>query len=87
MHSRTHCAAEQGLSYEESSNASIFCAFTMPLFLKTLIIQNLKLKSQNKTVRYDLHHFIYTRLKNYDISILFGLSSRACKTRTNVDNF
>ena len=51
----------------------------MPPFLKTLITQNLKLKSQNKTVGYDLHHFIYARVKNYDISILFWLSSRACK--------
>jgi hypothetical protein len=59
----------------------------MPQFLKTLIIQNLKLKSQNKTVGYDLHHFIYARVKNYDISILFWLSSRACKKHTNVDNF
>ena len=43
----------------------------MSLFLRTLIIQNLKLKSQNKTVGYDLHHYIYARVKNYDISILF----------------
>ena len=57
--------------YEEGSNASIFCASTMPSFLKTLIIQNLKLKCQNKTIGYDLHHFIYARVKNYDMSILF----------------
>ena len=56
---------------EEGSNASIFCASTMPPFFKTLIIQNLKLKNQNKTVGYDLHHFIYAHVKNYDISILF----------------
>ena len=29
--------------------------FFVPLFLKTLIIQNFKLKSQNKTVRCDLY--------------------------------
>ena len=49
------------------SNVSFF----LSQFLKTLINQNLKLKSQNKTVGYDLHHFIYARVKNYDISILF----------------
>ena len=56
---------------EEGSNASIFCATTMPPFFTTLITSNLKLKSQNKTVEYDLYHFIYARVKNYDISILF----------------
>ena len=66
---------------EEVSNAFIFCASIMSLFLKTLIIQNLKLRSQNKTVGYDLHHFIYAHVKNYDISILFWLSSRACKKK------
>ena len=60
--------------------------FFVPLFFKTFIIQNLKLKSQNKTVGYDLYHFIYTRVKNYDISTLFSLSLRACKKCTNVDN-
>ena len=74
-------------SLEEDSNASIFCASIMRPFLKTLITQNLKLKSQNKTVGYDLHHFIYACVKNYDILILFWLSSKACKKRTNVDNF
>ena len=63
-----------GYFYEEGSNAS-----TMPLFLKTLIIQNLKLKSQNKIVGYDIYHVIYAHVKNYNISILFWLSSRACK--------
>ena len=43
----------------------------MPPFLKTLITQNLNLKSQNKTVGYDLHHFIYALVKKYDISTLF----------------
>ena len=57
-------------------------------FLKTLITQNLKLKSQNNTVGYNLHHFIYARVKNYDISTLFWSLSRTCKNvRTNVDNF
>ena len=37
-----------GLYFEEGSNASIFCASIMPLFFKTLITQDLKLKSQNK---------------------------------------
>ena len=46
-----------------SSNASMFYVSTMPPFLKTLVIQNLKLKSQNKTVGYDLHHFIYVHIK------------------------
>ena len=62
------------LTNEEGSNASI-----MPPFLRTLITQNLKLKSQNKTIGYDLHHFIYTRVKNYDITTLFWLSSSAYK--------
>ena len=51
----------------------------MPPFFKTIITQNLKLKGQNKTVRYDLHHFNYARVKNYDILTLFWLSSRVCK--------
>ena len=58
----------------------------MPPFLKSLITQNLKLKSQTKTVGYDLHHFIYAYIKNYDIPTLFWLPSRACKNCTNVDN-
>ena len=53
--------------------------FFMPLFLKTLITQNLNLKIQNKTVGYELHHFIYARVKNYGISTLFWLSSWGCK--------
>ena len=57
--------------YEEGSNASIFCASTMPLFLRTLIIKILKLESQIKTVGYDLHHFIYAHIKNCEISTLF----------------
>ena len=35
----------------------------MPPFLKTLITQNLNLKIQNKIVGYELHHFIYARVK------------------------
>ena len=49
------------------------------LFFKTLITKNLKLKSQNKTVRYGLYHFIHAYVKYYDISTLFWLSSRDCK--------
>ena len=49
------------------------------LFLKTLITQNLNLKIQNKTVGYELYHFIYAHVKNYGISTLFWLSSWACK--------
>ena len=56
---------------EEGSNASIFYVSIMPPFLRTLITQNLKLKSQNKTAGYDLHHFIYARVKYCDISTLF----------------
>ena len=62
--------------FEEGSNASTFCASIMPQFLKTLITQNLNLKIQNKTVEYELHHFIYACVKiNYGISTLFWLSS------------
>ena len=43
----------------------------MPPFFKTLKTQNLRLKIQNKNVGYDLHHFIYSRVKIYDILILF----------------
>ena len=50
-------------------------SFFVPPFLKTLITQNLNLKIQNKTVGYELHHFIYAHVKNYGISILFWLSS------------
>ena len=59
----------------------------MPPFFKILITQNLKLKSKNKTVGYDLHHSIYAHVENYDISILLWLSSRTYKKHTNVDNF
>ena len=59
------------MDHEDGSNASIFGASIMPLFLKTLITQNLKLKSQNKTVRCDLCYFLYMLIKNYHISILF----------------
>ena len=55
-----------------------FCVSIMAVFLKTLT-QNLKLKSQNKTVGYDLNNFIYARVKNYDISTLYWLSLRTCK--------
>ena len=48
-------------------------------FKKALITQNLKLKSQNKIVEYDLYHFIYARVKNYHILTLFWLLSRAYK--------
>ena len=75
-----------GINLEEGSNASIFYASIMPPFLKTLITQNLKLKSQNNTVGYDLHYFIYASVKNYDIPTLFWLSSRTCEKCTNVDN-
>ena len=65
--------------YEEGSNASIFFASTMSLFFKTSITQNLKLKSQNKTVRYDLHHFIYAHVKNYNIQFCFGCHQELLK--------
>jgi hypothetical protein len=39
-----------------------FCAPIMPPLFKFLITQNLKLKYQNKTIRFDLGHFMY-RLK------------------------
>ena len=64
-----------------------FYVSMMPSFLKKLITQNLKLKSQNKIVEYDLHHFIYVHVKYYDISTLFWLSLRDCKKCTNVNNF
>ena len=54
-------------------------SFFVPPYLKNLITQNVKFKYQNKIVRYDLHYFIYARVKNYDISTLFWLSSWACK--------
>ena len=51
---------EDRLENEEGSNASSFGASTIPSFLKTLITQNLKLRSQNKLyIGYDLDHFIY----------------------------
>ena len=51
----------------------------MLLFLKTLIVQNLKLKSQNKTVGCDLCYFFYVFIKNYHISILFICESISWK--------
>ena len=51
----------------------------MPLFLKTLITQNLKLRSQNKTDGYDLHYFINAHVKNYDISFCFGCHQELVK--------
>ena len=59
------------LKVEEGSNTSIFCASIMPSFLKTLITKNLNLKIQNKTVGYELYHFIYAHVKNYGISTFF----------------
>ena len=57
-----------------------FCASTMPPFLKTLIIQNLKLKRQNKTVGYDLHHFIYAHVKkNMTFQFYFGCHQKLVK--------
>ena len=44
--------------------------FFVPLFLKTLITQSLKVKRQNKTVRCDLCYFLYVPIKNYHILIL-----------------
>ena len=41
---------------EEDSNIFIFFVSTISLFFKKLITQNLKFKSQNKTVEYNLHH-------------------------------
>ena len=43
----------------------------MSLFLKILITQNLKLKSQNKTIGHDLHHFIYVLHKIMTFPTLF----------------
>ena len=54
------------IKIEEGSNASI-----MPPFFKTLITQDLKLKSQNIIIRCDLCYFLYVLIKNYHISILF----------------
>ena len=51
------------INQEEGSNVPIFCASIMSPFLKTLITQNLKLRNQNKTVGYNLHHFIYAHVK------------------------
>ena len=51
----------------------------MPSFFKTLITQNLKHKSQNKTVRYDLYYFLYMLIKKYHISILFLCESISWK--------
>ena len=45
----------------------------MPLFFKTLITQNLKLKNQNKTIRCDLCYFVNI-LNNYynNITIFYS---------------
>ena len=51
----------------------------MPPFFKTLITQNLKLKSKKKPVRCDLCYFLYELIKNYHISILFLCESIGSK--------
>jgi hypothetical protein len=43
---------------EEGSNTSFFVSIMSPLF-KFLIAQSIKLKYQNKIIRFDLDHFIY----------------------------
>ena len=59
----------------------------MPPFFKTLITQNLKLKFENKTVRYELHHFIYAHVKNMAFQLSFSCLLEFVKMYTNVNNF
>ena len=53
--------------------------FYVTLFLRTLITQNLKLKSHNKIVGYDLLYFIYARAKNMTFQLCFGCHQELVK--------
>ena len=52
---------------EESSNVSILCAFIVISIFENIKTQNLKFKSQNNIVGYDLYYFIYVVVQNCDM--------------------
>ena len=59
----------------------------MPPYLKTLITQNLNLKVQNKTVGYELHHFIYAHVKKImAFQLSFSCHLELVKMYANLNN-